>query len=79
MKVELEADESWELTSLIVARLLEEAPLPASDRAKVRRWRSDAMRPGGEALASLARKLNEDLAQAIGRKKRSQLRRPDWR
>lgn len=79
MKVQIEVDEAWELLSLVVGRLLDEAALPAADKAKVRRWRSDAMRPGDEAMRLLARKINDDLAQAVERKKRSQVRKPDWR
>jgi hypothetical protein len=79
MKVELDVDETWELMSLVVARMLDEAKVPDSDRAKVRRWRSDSMRPSGEQMRLLTRKVNEDLAQASERKKRSQIRKPDWR
>jgi hypothetical protein len=79
MKVELDADEAWELMSVVVARLAEEAQLSDEDRAKVRRWRSDSMRPGQESMRLLARKINEDVAEAFERKKRSQVRKPDWR
>ena len=79
MKVELDVDETWELMSVVVARMLDKAKVPDGDRAKVRRWRSDSMRPSGEQMRLLARKVNEDLAQASERKKRSQIRKPDWR
>jgi hypothetical protein len=79
MKVELEVEETWELMSLVVARLLDEAKVPDGDRAKVRRWRSDSMRPASEEMRLLTRKVNDDLAQAVERKKRSQIRKPDWR
>jgi hypothetical protein len=79
MKIELDADETWELMSAVVTRLLDEAPLPDADRAAVRRWRSESMRPGGEQMRLLARKINDDLARVFERKKRSQIRRPDWR
>ncbi len=79
MKVELDIDEAWDLMSLVVASLAKDASLSDSDRAKVRRWRSNTMRPEGEAMRLLTGKLNEDLAAAMERKKRSQLRKPDWR
>jgi len=79
MKVELDVDEAWELMSSVIARLLDEAKLPGGDRANVRRWRSSEMRPGDESMRLLARKINDDLAEAFERKKRSQIRRPDWR
>jgi hypothetical protein len=79
MKVELDVDEAWELMSLVVARMLDQAAVPDKDRAKVRRWRSDSMPTTSESMRHLARKINEDLAQVVDRKKRSQIRKPDWR
>ena len=79
MKVELDTDETWELMSRVVARMLGETSLPDKDRAKVRRWRSDSMRPSGEPIRLLTRKVNEDVGEAFERKKRSQIRKPDWR
>ncbi len=79
MRVVLDIDEAWDLMSLVVARLAKDASLSDSDRAKVRRWRSNTMRPEGEEMRLLTGKLNEDLASAMERKKRSQLRKPDWR
>ena len=79
MKIELDIDEAWDLMSLVVARLAKDASLSDSDRAKVRRWRSNTMRPEGDAMRLLTGKLNEDVAMAMERKKRSQIRRPDWR
>ena len=44
MKVELDTDETWELMSRVVARMLDETSLSDKDRAKVRRWRGDGRR-----------------------------------
>ncbi len=79
MKIELDVDESWALTSYVLTRLLEEAELPDPDRAKVRRWRSQEMQPSKEGMRLLTEKINRDLVQAIERKQRSQIRKPDWR
>ena len=79
MKVELEEDETWQLMSLVVARLVDDAGLSSGDRAKVRRWRSDTMKAGREPMRVLTRKINDDLAQVWDRKKRSGIRKPDWR
>ena len=78
MKVELDGDETWALMSYVVDRLLEETELPDADRARVRRWRSEQMRPAGEPMRLLTRKINEDLARALQTRQRSQIRRPDW-
>lgn len=78
MKVELEVEESWNLMSHIIGRLLEEGQLGDSDRAKVRRWKSDEMRNTSQEMKVLCSKINEDLARTLERKNRSQLRKPDW-
>ena len=79
MRVEFDSNEAWELLSLVVARLADEAKLTDSDRAKVRRWRSDVMSPGGEAVRVFATKLNDDLAETMQRAEGSAIRKPDWR
>jgi len=79
MKVEFDNDEAWELMSLVVGRLLDGVALSAGDKAKVRRWRSDEMRSGSEMMRLLTEKINRDVAEAVARKKRSAIRRPDWR
>ncbi len=79
MKVEFDNDEAWELMSFVVGRLLDEAPLSAADKAKVRRWRSDEMRAGSEQARVLTGKINRDVGEAVARKKRSSIRKPDWR
>jgi len=78
MKVDLDSDEIWALMSYVVDQLLQETDLPDADRARIRRWRSEQMRPGGEPMKLLTRKINEDLARALQTKQRSQIRKPDW-
>ena len=78
MKVDLDSDEIWALMSYVVDQLLQETGLPDADRARIRRWRSEQMRPAGEPMRLLTRKINEDLARALQTKQRSQIRRPDW-
>jgi len=78
MKVELDTDESWNLLSHIIVRLVDEAPLADSDRAKIRRWKSEEMRPTSQEMRVLASKINEDLGKTMERKNKSQLRKPDW-
>jgi hypothetical protein len=79
MKVEFDNDEAWQLMSFVVGRLLDESALAAPDKAKVRRWRSDEMRAGSEPMRLLAEKINRDIAEAVARKKRSSIQKPDWR
>lgn len=78
MRVELDLDEARELLSLIVARLVEEVDLSDEDRARIRRWRSEEMRVGSDAMKVLTQKLNDDLARAMRAKERSPIQRHDW-
>ena len=79
MKVEFDNDEAWELMSLVLNRLADEASLPAADKAKVRRWRSAEVRAGSETMRVLTEKMNKDVSEAVARKKRSAVQKPDWR
>jgi hypothetical protein len=79
MKVEFAVDEAWELLNHVVNRMLDETALSDQDRARVRRWKSDEMRATSQEMRVLASKMNEDLAQHMERKTKSQLRKPDWR
>jgi len=78
MKVELNSDETWALMTYVVDRLLKETDLSDADRARVRRWRSNDMRPASEPMKLLTRKTNEGLVRALQTKQRSQIRKPDW-
>ena len=79
MKVELDNDEAWELASHIIAQLIEEGSLEDSDRARIRRWKSDELRASSQEMKVLTEKINADLAKTMERKTKSQLRKPDWR
>jgi hypothetical protein len=79
VKIEFDTDETWTLMSYVVGRLVEEGDLSDADRAKIRRWRSEQMQPTAEAMKILAQKINQDLAHTLEVKRRSQIRKPDWR
>jgi hypothetical protein len=79
MKVELSSEEAWVLLSEVARRILDEGDLAEADRAALRRWRSDEMRPNSEMMAVLTEKLNADLAKTHENKSRSRLRKPDWK
>ncbi len=79
MKVEFEIDEAWTLMSYVVGRRAEEAGVSDADRANIRRWRSEQMRPTSEMMKVLAQKINQDLAHTLEVKQKSQIRKPDWR
>ena len=79
MKVEFETEEGWNLMSHVVNQLIETAELSDSDRAKIRRWKSDEMRVTSQEMKVLTAKINEDLAKTFERKSRSGIIKPDWR
>lgn len=78
MKVALTADETWALLAVVVDRVADEAGLPDEDRARIKRWRSEEMKLGSEAMRVLTQKVNDDLLKTSTAKERSPIRRPDW-
>jgi hypothetical protein len=78
MKVQIDNDEAWNLLSTVVNRLLEEVNLTDSDRARIRRWKSDEMRVTSQEMRVVTQKINDDLTTTLERKTKSQLRKPDW-
>jgi hypothetical protein len=78
VKVEFEVDEAWNLMSHLIQQMIEDTPLSDSDKAKIRRWKTDEMRTTSQEMRVLAQKINEDLRTTLERKTKSQLRKPDW-
>jgi hypothetical protein len=79
MHIQLEDEEAWVLLSEVAGRVLEEAGLSDDDRAAIRRWRSEQMRPNSPTMVNLAQKLNADLEKTHRAKSRSRIRKPDWK
>ncbi len=79
MKVEFEIEETRELFVFLCDRLIEDAGLDEADRAAIRKWRGDSMRAGSAGMRELHEMVNADLARALENKKRSSVRKPDWR
>jgi len=78
VKLELETEEARELMSLIVARLIDEAGFGDADRAAVRRWRSESMKPGSAEMRELTAKLNAEIDRTLKTKAKSAIVKPDW-
>ena len=78
MRVQLDDDEVWALLSALTRRVLDEAGLSEEDRGKLRRWRSEEMRPGREGFRTLQEKVNADLERALKAKERSPIQKHDW-
>lgn len=78
MDIKFNEEEVNELLTVIVNRIADEAGLSDKDRAMLKNWRSKQMRPGRDDMLELVQKVNEDFAQQIARRQRSQIRKPDW-
>lgn len=78
MEVRFTDDELAEALTVLVNHMANEAGLSDKDRAMLKRWRSSKMKLGSDDMDDLVRKANEDFAQMIARRERSQIRKPDW-
>ncbi len=79
VKVELDIEEAWAIFNRIVNQMLEEVEIGKSDRAAIRRWKSSEMRPGREEMDALHEKMNDDLERLWSVRRKSEIRKPDWR
>ncbi len=78
MRVQIDEDEAWTMLSTVMQKVLDEAGLSDEDRATLRRWRSEQMRPGREGSKALLERLNQDLERVIKAKERSAIQKHDW-
>ncbi len=79
VRVELDIEESWAVFSQVVNHMLEEVDIDKADRAKIRRWKSGEMRPGREEMDALHEKMNADIERLWDVRRKSEIRKPDWR
>lgn len=79
VKVELDIEEAWAIFNRIVNQMLDEVDLDKSDRAAIRRWKSSEMRPGREEMDALHEKMNDDIERLWSVRRKSEIRKPDWR
>ena len=79
VKVELDVEEAWAVMSRIVNQMLDEVELDKSDRAAIRRWKSNEVRPGREEMDAIHEKMNEDIERLWAVRRKSEIRKPDWR
>ena len=78
MRVQIDEDETWAMLSTVMKKVLDEAGLSDEDRASLKRWRSEQMRPGREASKALLDRLNADLERVVKAKERSAIQKHDW-
>ncbi len=78
MEVRFTDDEINEALVVVINTMADSAGLPDKDRAMLKRWRSSKMRLGSDDMNDLVLKANDDFAQNLARRERSQIRKPDW-
>jgi hypothetical protein len=79
MEIRFNDEEVAELAAIVINRMADEAGLSDKDRAMLKRWRSSNLKLGTDDMEELLGKVNDDFAQGLARRQRSQLRKPDWR
>ena len=79
MKFQFEVEEARELLTAVVDGLLADVKLDAKDRAALRRWHTETMRPGSPGMRDLAAKINDDISRALETRSRSALMKHDWK
>ena len=78
MRVQIDEDEAWAMLSTVMQQVMDESSLADEDRAALRRWRSEQMRPGREASKALLERLNQDLERVLKGRERSHIQKHDW-
>jgi hypothetical protein len=78
MRVQIDDEEAWAMLSTVMQQIIEEGGLSDEDRAALRRWRSEQMRPGRESSKALLERLNQDLERLMKGKERSRIQKHDW-
>jgi hypothetical protein len=76
MKVEFTAEEVNAMFDAVIDQVLE-LKLGRTDKATIRRWRTDTS-PGTAAMQLLTEKLNGELQREYDRSEVSPIKKPDW-
>jgi hypothetical protein len=78
MQIQFTDDELAEALTILVNRMADQSGLPDKDRAMLKRWRSSQMKVGSDDMDDLVRKVNDDFAQGLARRSKSQIQKHDW-
>lgn len=77
MKVEFSIEECHRLFEAVIDDLVS-VDMSKTDRATLRRWRSEQMTPGSPLMQRLAQKMNAEIQQSHDRSEVSAIKKPDW-
>lgn len=80
MKVEFEIEEVWTMFNAVVDEVLAIPALKSErkDLAALRRWRTNDMTLGSDAMKLLADKVNREIQREHERQEVSPIKKPDW-
>jgi len=78
MRVQIDEEETWAMLSTVLMKVLDDTSLSDQDRAALRRWRSEQMRPGRDSSKALVERINADLERVMKGKERSAIQKHDW-
>lgn len=77
MKVEFSVEEVQNMFDTIVDQLVD-LDMDKTDRATLRRWRTERMKAGSPMMQLLAEKVNAELQRTHDRSEVSAIKKPDW-
>lgn len=80
MKVEFDVEEVWTMFNAVIDEIIAIPSLKSQrkDLAALRRWRTDDMTPGSDAMKLLAEKVNREIQREHERQEVSPIKKPDW-
>lgn len=77
MKVEFTPDEAHAMLEAVITDVTG-LKLEQADRAAVRRWLLDDMKPSSSGVKRLADKLNDEIQKSHDKSEVSVIKKPDW-
>ena len=77
MKVEFTVEEIHSMFQAVVDQVVE-LDLDKKERAAIRRWAAQEMKPGEIPMRRLSDKINEQVQHAHDRSEVSLIKKPDW-
>ncbi|MGE0134875.1 MAG: hypothetical protein AB7L91_13835 [Dehalococcoidia bacterium] len=78
MKVEFTAEEVQAMVDYVLDQIGAIEGMDRKDRATLRRWRGDEIRPGSPTMAVLTEKVNAELQRIHEAAHVSAITKPDW-
>ena len=78
MKVEFSVEEVQVMAHHVVDQLLDLDGLGRSDKAALRRWRSEELKASARTMRLLAEKVNAELQQVHASAEVPKITKPDW-